>query len=139
MRVNHLRAPSLDKQGARNLQRQITQKEYPNAEAEDFVGKTEVLSHTEFCKPYVGAVEVGDEVQKNRQRKDSPGNFAAERGSSVKAEGHGRPNSRIITVEIHESQSLRRRWPPKDVLSTAERRQGEIGTARTNYYYREAA
>ena len=55
-------APSLDEQRAGNLERQIAQEKDADAETEDFFGKTEVMSHPQLCKPYVGPVEIGDEV-----------------------------------------------------------------------------
>ena len=55
-------APSLDEQCAGNLERQIAEEKDADAETEDFLGEAEVMRHPQLRKPYIGPVEIGDEV-----------------------------------------------------------------------------
>ena len=68
---------------------EVADEEYPDAEAEDFLGEVEIAGHTEFGEAGVGAVEISNQVQKNGDGKDVPDDFAAEFGDLAGGGLHG--------------------------------------------------
>ena len=73
------RTPVLDQQSARNLENQIADKKYADAESKYFLGKLEVARHAQLGETDIRPVEIGDEVDHNHQWHDAPRHLAAQR------------------------------------------------------------
>ena len=73
------RAPPFDQQRAWDFENEITDEEDADAEAKNFLGKVQVAGHAQFGEADVGAVEISNDVKREHQGQNAPGDLAAER------------------------------------------------------------
>src|SRR5262249_17640974 len=73
-------APAFDQQRAGDLQQDITDVEQPGPEPEHLIVEAEVAGHPQAGKAYIGAVQVGNQVEEQQERHQPQGHA-----------GHGPP------------------------------------------------
>ena len=70
-------APSLDQDGAGNLEQNISQEENAGSQAIHAIGESEVNAHAESCEGDIDAIDEIDEVEKTQKREEARSNSAA--------------------------------------------------------------
>ena len=89
IRANHFRALHRSTRSAPGIfQREITEEEDADAQAEDFVGELQIASHAQFREADTGPVEIRHQIQDDHQRHNAPGDFAPQHGGTGSIECH---------------------------------------------------